>query len=138
TPAVMVGCSSAGEFTTAEAGVGMTCVVALRGDDMRFSATLSRGLRSERERVSGELAEGLRGEAGARFRYRSALLLTDALAGYANDMVDRLTLLTGGIYRFFGGGAGDDARFEHTVVFHGTEVASDAAVALEILSEKPI
>lgn len=137
-PAVMVGCSSAGEFTTAEAGVGMTCAVALRGDDMRFSATLSRGLRSERDRVAGELAQGLHGEAGSRFRHRSALVLTDALAGYANDMVDRLTLLTGGIYRFFGGGAGDDARFEHTVVFNGTDVASDAAVALEILSEKPV
>ena len=137
-PGVMVGCSSAGEFTTAEAGVGMTCAVALRGDDLHFSATLARGLREGRERAADQLAQGLRGDGAARFRHRSALILTDALAGYANDMVDRLTLLTGGIYRFFGGGAGDDARFEHTVVFHGTEVVSDAVVALEILSEKPI
>jgi hypothetical protein len=65
-------------------------------------------------------------------------VLTDALAGFADDLVDRLTLLTGGVYRFFGGGAGDDARFERTVVFCGTEVATDAAVALEILSNKPV
>lgn len=137
-PQVMIGCSSAGEFTTDESGVGMTCAVALRGEDMQFSATVARGLRTDRDAVATTLAEGLRGAHSAHFHYRSALVLTDALAGYANDMVDRLTLLTGGVYRFFGGGAGDDARFEHTVVFCGTEVASDAAVALEILSEKPI
>lgn len=137
-PGVMVGCTSAGEFTTAEAGVGMTCAIGLLGDDMRFSATLARGLRSDREAAVGKLAQSLRGESGARFRHRAALVLTDALAGYANELVDRLTLLTGGIYRFFGGGAGDDARFQHTLVFRGTEVANDAVVALEILSEKPI
>jgi hypothetical protein len=137
-PAVLVGCSSAGEFTSDEAGVGMTCAVALAAPEMRFSAALGRGLRDDRAAAAEQMAAGFQGLHTPGYRHHAALVLTDALAGFADDLVDRLTLLTGGVYRFFGGGAGDDARFEHTVVFRGTEVASDAAVALEILSNKPI
>ncbi|HEX6374064.1 MAG TPA: FIST N-terminal domain-containing protein [Longimicrobium sp.] len=136
--AVLVGCSSAGEFTSGDSGTGMTCAVALRAPEMVFTASLGRGLREDRAAAAARMVAGFRGLDAGSHRYRSALLLTDALAGFADDLVDRLTLLTGGMYRFFGGGAGDDARFEHTVVFCGTEVASDAAVALEILSHKPV
>jgi hypothetical protein len=137
-PGTVVGCSSAGEFTSEKAGVGMTCALALRADDMAFTATLGRGLRGDRQAAAEQLVAGFRGVESAAWQYRSALVLTDALAGFADDLVDQLTLRTGGIYRFFGGGAGDDARFENTVVFCGSEVVQDAAVALEILSERPI
>jgi hypothetical protein len=66
------------------------------------------------------------------------LVLVDALAGHAEEFVTALTVETAGSYRFFGGGAGDDARFQKTYVFCGTEVYEDAAVALEIVSKKPI
>jgi hypothetical protein len=137
-PGCLVGCSSAGEFTSSGSGVGMTCVLALHGDDMRFTASAGRGLRADRAAAAAQLFDGFRGSSERGYRFRSALVLTDALAGFADDLVDQLTLLTGGLYRFFGGGAGDDARFEHTVVFHGTDVIADAAVALEILSSKPV
>lgn len=137
-PGVLVGCSSAGEFTGEESGEGMTCVVALSAPEMRFSAALGRGLRDDRSAAAEQIVRGFHGLQTPGFRYHAALVLTDALAGFADDLVDRLTLLTGGTYRFFGGGAGDDTRFQHTVVFCGTEVATDAAVALEILSNKPI
>jgi hypothetical protein len=135
---VVVGCSSAGEFTTQGAGVGMTSVVALLAPEMHFTASIGRGLREDRIAAAEQLAAGFHGSEMPGFRHMAALVLTDALAGFADELVDRLTLLTGGAYRFFGGGAGDDARFQHTVVFHGTEVVSDAAVALEILSNKPV
>jgi hypothetical protein len=137
-PGVLAGCSSAGEFTSEEAGEGMTCVVALAAPEMRFAAVLGRGLRADRAAAAEQLAAGFQGLHTPGYRHHAALVFTDALAGFADDLVDRLTLLTGGVYRFFGGGAGDDARFEHTVVFCGTEVVADAAVALEILSNKPI
>ncbi len=137
-PGVIAGCSSAGEFTGDESGVGMTCVVGLHAPEMKFTVTMGHGLRNDREATARTIAEGFSGLDQPGYRYRSALVLTDALAGFADDFVDRLTLLTGGVYTFFGGGAGDDARFERTVVFSGTEVATDAAVALEILSNKPI
>ena len=45
---------------------------------------------------------------------------------------------TAGTYQFFGGGAGDDANFRRTFVFHGTESVAGAVVALEVLSYKPL
>lgn len=137
-PGVLVGCSSAGEFTSEGSGVGMTCAVALVAPEMAFSASLGRGLRDDRAAAAQAIVDGFQGLDTPGFRHRAALVLTDALAGFSDDLVDRLTQLTGGVYRFFGGGAGDNGRFKQTVVFLGTEVVTDAAVALEILSNKPI
>ena len=78
------------------------------------------------------------GPEGARYRHRAALVMTDALAGRADDFVEELTLLTSGRYLLAGGGAGDDGKFSRTHVFLGAEAFSDAAVALEILSDKPL
>nr|MDQ3369078.1 FIST C-terminal domain-containing protein [Myxococcota bacterium] len=72
------------------------------------------------------------------YPYRAALVLTDALAGHADDLIEQLTVATSGAYEFAGGGAGDDAKFERTHVFYGTRVLNDAVVALEILSTKPL
>lgn len=137
-PGAMVGCTSAGEFTSDGSGTGMTCAIGLRGEDMSFAASVGTGLREDRHGAAQQIVDGFQGARLATFPYRSALVLTDALAGFADDLVDRLTLLTGGIYRFFGGGAGDDARFQQTFIFHDTRVLADAAVALEILSHKPV
>jgi len=136
--AALVGCTSAGEFTSETSGTGMTCALALKNPDMLFTASIGRGLRGSREAAAGQLIDGFQGEAQPRFAHRAALVLTDALAGFADDLLERLTIGTGGVYRFFGGGAGDDARFAETHVFCGTEVADDAVVALEILSQKPV
>jgi hypothetical protein len=137
-PSALVGCSSAGEFAGASQGEGAACAVALRAPDMRFAAAVGRGLRADRVAAARQLAGSLHGPAAPEYRYRSALVLTDALAGYADDFLQQLTVLTAGAYRFFGGGAGDDAQFRQTHVFCGTEAIPDAAVALEILSNKPI
>jgi hypothetical protein len=137
-PAVMVGCSSAGEFTKRTQEEGSICAVALRSTDMQFVASLGRGLQKDSAAAARSLVSGFRGLSNQDFLYRSALVLTDALAGHADNFLDQLTLLTSGTYQFFGGGAGDDARFQRTHVFFGTESFSDAGVALEILSKKPL
>src|SRR5688500_13035922 len=80
--AVMVGCSSAGEFTSDESGTGMTCAVALRASEMVFTASLGRGLRGDRTAAAERMVEGFRGLDAGSHRYRSALVLTDALAGF--------------------------------------------------------
>ncbi|HEX2187395.1 MAG TPA: FIST N-terminal domain-containing protein, partial [Longimicrobiaceae bacterium] len=88
-PGVVVGCSSAGEFTSEESGVGLSCAVGLAGDDMRFAACLGRGLRTDRTAAAEAIVAGFRGLDAPGFRHRSALVLTDALAGFADDLVDR-------------------------------------------------
>lgn len=134
----MVGCSSAGEFTSEAAGVGLTTAVALCAPEMQFTASVGRGISDDRAEAVRELIAGFAGVEGSKYRHHAALVLIDALAGYTEEMIDQMTTATAGTYRFFGGGAGDDARFQHTHVFIGTDVYSNAAVALEILSHKPL
>ena len=137
-PKTLIGCSSAGEFTSSRAGTGMSSAIALRAVDMQFNASVGRGLSTGRDEAARAIVDGFRGIDSAEFRYRTAFILVDALAGHAEELVDAMTLATGGMYQFVGGGAGDDAAFTKTHVFFGTEAYSDAAVALEILSNKPI
>ncbi|HEY0141816.1 MAG TPA: FIST N-terminal domain-containing protein [Thermoanaerobaculia bacterium] len=137
-PGVLVGCSSAGEFVSGDRGEGSASVVGIRSNVMRFTAGLGRNLRGDRHAAAAEIASSFQGLNTHQYPHRAALLLADALAGYTDDFIEQLSLATLGNYRFFGGGAGDDARFTKTHVFCGTEAFTDAAVALEILSSKPI
>jgi hypothetical protein len=134
----LIGCSSAGEFTAEESGTGMTSIFAIRNPDMKFSATLAANLSAGRTAAANQLVEGFQGLSTSDYRYRTAIVLVDALAGLAEDLVDQLTLATGGLYQLVGGGAGDDAAFSKTHVFRGTDVATNAVVALEVLSNKPL
>lgn len=138
TPGVLVGCSSAGEFITGQQGIGAACAIALVSDEMRFAAGLGRGVSEDRSAVARDITSGFRGIQSSGGEFRSALLLTDALAGYVDDLVEKLNIATAATYRIFGGGAGDDANFSRTHVFFGTRAYTDAAVALEILSSKPV
>jgi hypothetical protein len=133
----MIGCSSAGEFTSDHAGTGMTSAIALIAPEMQFRAALATGMSADRGEAARTLVEGLHGVESSEFRHRTAVVLVDALAGHAEDLVEQLTLATAGMYRFVGGGAGDDGAFRQTHVFLGTEAHTDAVVALEILSHKP-
>lgn len=137
-PTLMVGSSSAGEFTGQRRGEGTACALALRSKDIQASAAIGRGVSTDRTQAARDLVAGFRGLGDREFPYRSALVMTDALAGHADDLIEELTILTSGKYQFAGGGAGDDARFAQTHVFFGTEAVSDAVVALELLSLKPL
>lgn len=133
----IVGCTSAGEFTSDAAGEGLTNVTAIRSRTMRFAASVGRGLSRDPVATARAVVGGF-AAADPTHPHRVALVLVDALAGHVEELVDRMTLETAGGYRFFGGGAGDDARFKVTRVFCGTEVLGDAAVALQMTSAKPI
>lgn len=136
--ALIVGASSAGEFTNDTAGVGLATALAIRDEESKFTAQIGHGLNADPVGAAREIVSGFAGRSDHSFPHRSALVLTDALAGHADALADALTLETAGEYQFFGGGAGDNATFQRTTVFCGTQVLSDAAVALEILSAKPL
>ena len=137
-PRVLVGASSAGEFTGAQRGEGTACALALRSDEIRVSAGIGRNVSADRERCARDVVTSFQGLGNHEFPYKAALVLTDALAGHADDLVEHLTVMTSAGYQFAGGGAGDDAQFARTHVFHGTEAVTDAVVALELLSKKQI
>lgn len=137
-PGLMVGCSSAGEFTSANPRTGSACALAFCSQEMQFSAGVGQGLSSDRSAAAAAIASSFQGLRRQDYAYRTAMVLTDALAGFADSLIEELTIRTEGMYQLFGGGAGDDAKFHRTHIFHGEEVFTDAAVVLEILSNKPI
>ena len=134
----IMGASSAGEFSHSTRGEGSISALALRSDDMRFSIGLGENLSGNPALAAREVARSFAGVRDSPLPYRAALVMTDALAGHTDAVVDELTLATGGEYRFFGGGAGDDGKFRKTHVFAGRKAASNAVAALEILSSKPL
>jgi hypothetical protein len=135
---IIVGCSSAGEFTSETQGEGKACAVAICSPSLQFAVGIGRDISRDRRKAAEDMVRNFRCGEERSNEYCSALILTDALAGHADELIEELTLKTGGSHQFFGGGAGDDANFRRTQVFVGNEIASDAAVALEIISEKPI
>lgn len=137
-PDVLVGASSAGEFTHAHRGVGTASALAFRSQDLVVSAGLGRGISHDSRAAARSIVDGFQGMQGTRYPYRAALVMTDALAGHAEDFVEEMTMRTSGRYLLAGGGAGDDANFSRTHVFFGTQTYTDSAVALEILSDKPL
>ena len=137
-PGVLVGSSSAGEFTGQHNQEGSACALAVSSPDMRFAAGIAVGVSKDRASVARQVTSTFYGLSTTEYAYRAALVMTDALAGHADDLIEQLTVATAGGYEFAGGGAGDDAKFSKTHVFCGTRVETDAVVALEILSTKPV
>ncbi len=136
--AVVVGCSSAGEFTSDSRGEGSVSALGLKSDEFQFAGGLGTGLSESPEAAARQVLSSFKGIKEHRYEYRTALVLNDALAGYGDELVEQLTTQSGGQYNLVGGGAGDDALFKSTHVFFGDQAFGNAVVALEILSNKPI
>lgn len=137
-PEFMVGCSSAGEFTKEERKEGAVCAVGLWSDRLKFAAGVGKNIRSSQSSAAEEMVSSFKGLHSHDHKYHTAIVMSDALAGYTDDFIQELTLKTGGKYQLVGGGAGDDAKFHETEVFFGKKSYKDAAVALEIVSNEPI
>ena len=135
---LMIGCSSAGEFTSQVQGTGLACAIALYSNEMTFSVGVGRDLSKDCTAATRSVVTTSQHSSPWNYKYHTLLLLVDALGGCIENIVQKLTLLTGGIYEIFGGGAGDNAQFSYTPVFYNTEVVTDAVVTLEIHSRKPL
>jgi len=128
---VIVGSSSAGALRSA-------CALAIRSREMKFSAGRGTRVSADRTAAAEQVSSTFAGLRSDDYEYRTALVLTDALAGHAGELIELLTVATGGGYEYAGGGARDEATPSRTHVFCGTEVLTDACVALEILSRQPL
>jgi hypothetical protein len=134
----IVGASSAGEFAGRSPQAGAVSALAIRSTDMRFAVGVGHDISRDPLGAARQVVAGFRGAREGALPYRAALVMTDALAGHTDALVEELTVATGGGYVFFGGGAGDDGRFSETHVFAGTRAYSNAVAALEIQSSEPL
>lgn len=137
-PTIMVGCSSAGEFAGLQSANQSASILAISSRNMYFNASLGKGLKQHPLEAARQCVAGMSGKTKMEFAHRTALVLTDALAGYVDELIHNINTASGGAYQLFGGGAADDAKFLKTHVFYGTQAIDDAVVVLEILSHKPL
>lgn len=137
-PEILLGCSSAGEFTSVTSSEHSACALAFSSDDMRFGLAVGKRVSASPASAAHEIVAAFQGLHLHEYRSHTAIVLADALAGSMDELIAHLTRESAGTYQFVGGGAGDNAQFHRTPVFCDTEVLDDAVVALEILSHKPI
>src|SRR4051794_8217555 len=88
---LIVGSSSAGEFTSKKNGNDSVSMVAIYSDEISFSAGFATGIQYGREAVADQLAQSLKGLENYTYRYHTALLFADALSGYTDELVELLT-----------------------------------------------
>ena len=86
-PKVMMGCSSAGEFTNHSQGVGQASAVAIRSDEMRFACGIGRGIKSNRSEVARSIVASFKGLDQQTSGYSSALDF-NRCAGWSCGRVD--------------------------------------------------
>lgn len=139
--AVVVGCTSAGEFTQRGTATEGLSAVALPTAIVRRAAAgladldggVDEAVRAAFGEVERELGTPLRDADPSRY---IGLLLVDGLHGSeerVNEMLGNLAPLMS----FVGGSAGDDLRFVKTEVFYGDRVAAHGAVLLVLDAAVP-
>ena len=133
-----VGCSTAGEFTEDGLTHGGVVAVLIASDDLVHQVAFGSGMKSDPSRVATDLCAdfaSIKRTASARQRLHSTtVLLTDGLSGMGEKTVEKIFDHTGVFQQIVGGAAGDEGRFEATVVGAGTSTGTDAAAALHVFS----
>jgi methyl-accepting chemotaxis protein len=135
----LIASSTAGEFTERGLTHGGVAVM-LVATDMTSEAVMAKGLKEDHRRVAMDLDERVskarHAAASKEQRRLTTVLLTDGLVGKGEDLVlelhDRAKAS-----QIVGGAAGDEGAFIETRVGCSTDVATNAAAALHIFSEKP-
>jgi methyl-accepting chemotaxis protein len=136
--AMVLGASTAGEFTESRVAKSAVSAIAVAGD-FEVHAGIGRGLAAAPERAVAAAVEGLPREVEG-LPHRTAILLLDPLAGVSEEVTLMAASALGGDapIPLAGGAAGDDLAMTKTWVGCGAEAASDAVVVATIHSRERI
>jgi hypothetical protein len=137
----VIGCSTAGEITERGLTHGGLAVMLVWSEDFTAATAFSEGIKSNTDYAAGELSAGVtpaRKIAQAKNqRHSTTILLTDGLSGAAEKLVHRLCEKRQPGLQVVGGAAGDEGRFQTTVVGGDERASTDAAAALHVYSKTP-
>lgn len=137
--AVVLGCTSAGEFTEVEEAKHAISGFALAGD-FKVRAELASGLGHDPAAAVGEVVTAVSSSIDD-YPHRTAILLLDPLSGQGEEAtLLAATLLEheyGNPIRLVGGAAGDDLSMTSALVGLGDRVTSDAIAIAMIYSKLP-
>jgi hypothetical protein len=131
----LIGCSTAGEISTAGPGDASVVVTAFGGD---FDVSTDLGLEASTNlRGAGASAAACIADVPDRPN-RAVLILTDGLAGDQQEIVRGAYGEVGASVPLVGGCAGDDLNMRATHQLYADHVLQDAVVAAAIGSDGPI
>jgi methyl-accepting chemotaxis protein len=133
---LVIGTSTAGEFTEHEEGTGGTAAFAVAGDYRVFGGMGTRLSADLEGAVRQALAPIPRVVPG--YDHRTAILFVDGLAGIGEEVTLLAASLLGPDVPIAGGGAGDDWKMRETLVGLSGQVASDALAVAVIFSRRPL
>ena len=132
----LIGCSTAGEISTAGPGDAGVVVTALGGNGFDV-ATAAADAAGGRLREAGAEVAGCIDRVADK-AHRVLLLLTDGLAGDPAEIVRGAYRVVGAEVPLVGGCAGDDLRMAGTAQLHDGKVLRHAVVAAAIASDAPL
>ncbi len=133
---VVLGASTAGEFTERGDTKSAVCAIAIAGEFKVF-AGIGGGVRQAPERAVEQALEGLP-RAIQGYTHRTGILLIDTMAGNCEEVTLMTAAALGADLPFAGGGAGDDLAMKSTTVSCGATASSDAVVIAQIFSKTPL
>jgi hypothetical protein len=140
--ALLVGCSTAGEFTHANVGHGSVAVMAVKSDSLRFRVGLGRNLKASKTAATAEALQNFASEHRAArtagFPHATCIALSDGLAGQGEDLVESVHAAASMLAQVVGGAAADDAKFARTDVFLDDRYYTDALVVVYLFSRTPV
>ncbi len=127
--AVIVGCSTAGEITSAGGSLDSSvALMAIFTDQMKFVSGIGNNIKEDARAAGKEFAENIM-RAGAG-KPKAAIVLPDGLAGNGADIVRGVLDVFGQDFMAAGGSAGDDYLFKQTYEYYGDKVVSGSVVGV--------
>ncbi len=127
--ALLVGCSTAGEITTAGPLNKHAVVVMLMKSDMvKFFGGVGENIANGPRTAGKAVADDVRGRAGEELK--AFMMFPDVLAGNGADTVCGVLDSLGEHFPVMGGAAGDDFQFKKTYQYLNDKVYSGAVVGL--------
>ena len=132
----LIGCTTAGEITTAGPSDASVVVTALGGSGFEVRTALATEVSGNLREAGAHVARSLPDRAD--LPNQVMLLLSDGLAGDQREVVRGAHGVLGAAVPIVGGCAGDDLKMRRTLQLYADQVLSDSVVAAGIASNGPL
>ena len=134
TKAKIIGCSTAGEITSAGGSLDMSiALMGIASQNMYFVDGIGHDIKKNARQAGVQLAENL--NAQAKGKLKSIIMLPDGIAGNGADIVRGVLDVMGESFPVVGGSAGDYFLFRQTYQYLDKEVYSGSVVGLGICGD---
>ena len=135
--ALLIGASSAGEFTERKVESGSVAVGLLSSDEIKVFTAMAEGVTGDPEAAVKEIAAKLPDEV-ASYPCMTAIVLIDGLSGVGEEVALLASYILDREVSIVGGMAGDDFKMKETFVFCDDRVATDALSVCLFASKMPL